>query len=94
MLMKTRTSALALHLAVVTMASALTDFFAIPAAAQVQDFQYTIHSGEVTITGYGGPGGEVTIPSTINSLPVTRIGPNAFSSHTGLTSVTIPNSVT
>jgi hypothetical protein len=32
----------------------------------------------VTLTGYTGPGGTVTIPGTLNGLPVTSIGTNAF----------------
>ena len=65
-------------------------------------FQYTVNTnGTITITGYNGPGGAVTIPSTINGLPVTSIGDIAFDAyHTAnqfdspLTSVTIPDSVT
>ena len=70
---------------------------ALPAAVQAQ-YNYTANSGTITITGYTGPGGAVTIPSTINGLPVTSIGDYAFStpfsSNTNLTSITIPNSVT
>ena len=65
----------------------------LPAVVQAQ-FSYTTNNGAITITGYTGPGGAVTIPSTINSLPVTRIGYSAFQHNTSLTSVTIPNSVT
>jgi len=36
----------------------------------------------------------VTIPDTIEGLPVTSIGHGAFYDGTGLTGVTIPNSVT
>ena len=32
----------------------------------------------ITITGYTGPGGEVTISATIGSVPVTTIGDDAF----------------
>src|SRR5215471_1786541 len=46
-------------------------------AAQAQ-FTYITNNGTITITGYTGPGGAVTIPSVINSLPVTDIGQNAF----------------
>ncbi len=42
-------------------------------AAQAQ-YLYTNINGTITITGYYGPGGAVTIPATINGLPVTRIG--------------------
>jgi hypothetical protein len=35
---------------------------------------YLITNDTVTITGYTGPGGAVTIPATINGLPVTQIG--------------------
>jgi hypothetical protein len=38
--------------------------------------------------------GHLTIPDTINGIPVTDIGTNAFSNLTNLTSVTIPSSVT
>jgi pimeloyl-ACP methyl ester carboxylesterase len=61
-------------------------------AAQGQ-FSYTTSGGAVTVTGYNGPGDALTIPSTINGLPVTCIGAGAFVSNTSLTSVTIPNSV-
>ena len=58
------------------------------------DYTYAINSGQITITGYTGPGGNVTIPSTAFGLPVVAIGANAFSAKTSLTSVSIPNSVT
>ena len=51
-----------------------------PAAVQAQ-FTYTTNNGTITITGYAGSGGvgAVTIPGTINGLPVTSIGEYAFS---------------
>jgi len=66
---------------------------ALPGVVQAQ-YTYTTNNGTITITGYTGSGGAVTIPSTINGLPVTSIGYDAFDSCTSLTSVTIPNSVT
>jgi hypothetical protein len=63
-------------------------------------YNYTTNNGVITITGYTGSGGAVTIPSAIyvagatNFLPVTTIGANAFSGCSGLISVIIPNSVT
>jgi hypothetical protein len=58
------------------------------------DFTYTNTNGTITITGYTGPGGNVTIPSTINGLPVTSIADWAFSGSGTLTMATIPDSVT
>ena len=58
------------------------------------DFTYTINGNTITITGYTGAGGAVSIPNTINGLPVTSIGNYAFYQCPNLTSVTIPNSVT
>ena len=68
---------------------------AAPAAVQAQ-YSYSINASNantITITGYAGPGGAVTIPTNINHLLVTSIS-NAFRSYIGLTSVTIPGSVT
>jgi hypothetical protein len=71
-------------------------------AAQAQVFyqniyDYTVNNGTITITGYAGSGGALSIPSTflINdvNMPVTSIGADAFSG-SSLTSVTIPDSVT
>jgi hypothetical protein len=66
--------------------------FAVPAVAQAQ-FTYSISNGAVSITDYVGVDDVVTIPSTIEGLPVVSIRGQAFS-HTDVTSVTIPNSVT
>jgi hypothetical protein len=73
---------------------------ALPAVVQAQ-FTYTTNNGTITITGYTGPGGAVTIPLTINGLRVTAIGDWAFYNDNGgrpqpyvLTSITIPNFVT
>ena len=71
----------------------LTTALALPAAVQAQ-FTYTTNNDAITITGYTGPGGAVTIPDTINGLPVTSIGTNAIQSCASLTSVTVPDSVT
>ena len=64
-------------------------------AAQSGDLFYTVVSGaEVTITGYAGDGGTLTIPSMIAGLPVTRIGEGAFDWRTELTgTLVIPDSV-
>ena len=63
-----------------------------PAGVQAQFTTETI-GNEIEIIGYTGPGGAVIIPSTINNLPVTSIGTEAFAG-TLLTSVAIPASVT
>ena len=58
------------------------------------DFTYEINGESVTITGYTGSEGNVTIPSEIEGKPVTAIGERAFSQNKTLTSVAIPDSVT
>ena len=66
---------------------------ALPVATQAQ-FTFTTNNGAITIIGYTGSGGNVTIPSATNGYPVTTIGKQAFYNRSTLTSVTIPNSVT
>jgi len=59
------------------------------------DFYYREEtSGEITITGYRGTGGDVTIPAEIKSKPVTAIGNMAFYKCTSLTGINIPDNVT
>jgi len=66
-----------------------------PLAVPADDFTYITNADNtITITGYTGSGGNVTIPDTTNGLPVTVIGFGAFKSCTNLISVTIPKSVT
>jgi len=48
------------------------------AVTHAEDFTYTTNNGAITITGYTGPGGDVTIPGEIAGLPVTRIDDSAF----------------
>jgi hypothetical protein len=57
-------------------------------------YTYTTNNGTITITGYTGSGGAVTIPDTINGLPVTTIGSGAFQNYSSLTNVTIGTNVT
>ena len=67
---------------------------AIVASAETSDdFEYSVEGGNVKITKYIGSGGSVDIPATIDGKPVTSIGEYAFADYSGLTSITIPNSV-
>jgi hypothetical protein len=66
--------------------------FALPAVVQAQ-FIYTTNNGTITIMGYSGSSGTVTIPDRINNLLVTSIGSNAFMGNTNVSNVMIPNAV-
>ena len=63
-------------------------------AAQSGDFRYTDDGAGITIVDYPTTAvGALNIPATINGKPVTRIGESAFRYCSGLTSVTLPDSV-
>lgn len=47
----------------------------------------------VTITGYTGTDSQVVIPESINGLPVTAIADRAFLGRSGITSVTLPDTL-
>ncbi len=66
---------------------------ALPAVLQAQ-FTFTTNNGDITITGYTGTNLSVTIPDTINGLPVTAIGNLALVESPSLTSITIGTNVT
>ncbi len=76
-----------------TQTMSIDDGFTAIANAQFGDFTYTSGNGTVTITGYTGAGGNVVVPSTIASQPVTAIGANAFQGRSSITSLTIPSGV-
>ncbi len=60
------------------------------------DYDYVINpdSMSVTITGYHGAGGAVTIPDTLDGKAITVIGEEAFAGTESLGSVILSNSVT
>ncbi len=73
----------------------------LPTVAQAQSYTnnygiwgYETFNGAIILLEYTGPGGAVTIPGTINGLPVTIVGDQAFFGCFSLTSVSIPNGVT
>ncbi len=63
-------------------------------AQDANAFTYVTDQNSITITGYQGAGGAVTIPATLNGLPVTKIGDYAFNFRRDLTQITLPNSLT
>lgn len=62
-------------------------------APEAIPYLYEIKNGRVTITSYVGSDTDVTIPATIDGLPVTTIGESAFGG-TNVKKVTIPQGVT
>ncbi len=54
------------------------------------EFNYTIQNSEITITAYTGSSADVVIPSSIDGLPVTKIGQSAFEGMS-VTSIVIPS---
>jgi hypothetical protein len=57
-------------------------------------YSYITNNNSITITGYDCSAGVITIPDTINGLPVTQIGITAFANCATLTGVVISSNVT
>lgn len=58
-----------------------------------ENYTYTEENGEITITGYEGEATVLEIPESIEGLPVTVIGKNAFAGKDTIEEVVIPDSV-
>jgi hypothetical protein len=73
---------------------ALSSYFSTRVTQMV--FTYSVASGSATITGFTSKtyAGSLVTPITLGGVPVTSVGENAFKDYTGLTSITIPASVT
>ncbi len=69
-------------------------FFLLSSCGLSQDFAYTTNKGMITITGYTGPGGPVTIPDAIDRLPVAAIGDAVFKQQFNITSMTLSSNIT
>lgn len=57
-------------------------------------WKYTVSNGKATVVGIQSPSLSLTVPSTLGGYPVTTIGSRAFEKQTGMTGITIPDSVT
>jgi len=56
-------------------------------------FNYVTNNGAITITGYSGGPGTLSIPETIDGLTVSAIAASAFETNADLTNVVIPKTV-
>lgn len=62
-------------------------------AARAQDYTYeVVNDTSITITGYTGVATVITVPATLEGLPVTAIGDYAFYSRADLAGITLPDS--
>src|SRR5687767_1503009 len=83
-----------LHMLRIKLTLILIVFFpTIASAASYGDFVYEESGGNVIITRYTGPGGELVIPGMILGKPVVALGENAFRHYATLTTIVIPNTV-
>ncbi|MHC1769632.1 MAG: leucine-rich repeat protein [Verrucomicrobiia bacterium] len=71
-----------------------TGYYGYPSALWSPPFIYEVQTGEVRITGLIPEGAAVSVPSSIEGLPVTRIAARAFADTTTITNVSMPAGLT
>lgn len=81
-------------LRVLTCALAVVAFTICVPKAMTADFTYVTNNNAITITGYNGSGGTVSIPADLDGFPVTGIQANVFAANAAITNVIIPAGVT
>jgi len=64
-----------------------------PVRLKAGDYVCNVENGKISIFSYIGQGGAVTIPGTLNNMPVVGVGDSAFYLNSNLTSVVLPSSV-
>lgn len=64
-----------------------------PRELEYGDYQYTVENEQVTITKYNGNATDITIPESIDGMPVVCIGNGAFLRCSSIKSLTVPDSV-
>lgn len=77
--------------------NAFTDHASIFASAETVvegDYTYEIYQDHAVLKKYTGSVINLTLPSTVNGVPVTEIGFQCFYQNTKLISVTVPSSIT
>ncbi|EDY85060.1 hypothetical protein VDG1235_4694 [Verrucomicrobiia bacterium DG1235] len=70
-------------------ASLLIVLLGVPSSLDADTFWYRVVNDEVTITGYEGTEETVIVPDTVDGLPVTRIGVEAFLESDSVRSLTL-----
>jgi len=77
----------------ITVLIVLTALPSIAFAESSGDYEYSVNDSKVTITGYKGSDGDITVPAKIGDLPVTGIANGVFSGNNAISSVVFPNSL-
>lgn len=74
--------------------AAISFVFSISAAEKTYgDFEYKVENDNVTVTKYLGEDIDVTIPETIDGLPVTSVGKSSFLSKIKIESINLPPTI-
>ena len=65
-----------------------------PEVIQVGFYRYTAENGGAVLRGWVGSETDVTVPETLDDLPVVCVGENAFRGNAVIVSVTLPEGIT